>query len=130
MLLIFLFKLKITKAAIKGIMVKIKKKPDIPVFAEIPSICSANVAANLPANPVNTYQIPNKKANILAGASLLTYDNPTGDIDNSPIVCNKYARINQIMLTEAVSAPFGMASEPNANIPKPEANKVNPIANF
>lgn len=70
--LIFLLSDKINNAAAKGINVKIKKNPESPVLSEIPSICSAIVAANFPDSPVKTYQIPNKKASILPGASLLT----------------------------------------------------------
>ena len=128
--LIFLLSDKINSAAANGIIVKIKKKPTNPVLLEILSICSAITAANFPDNPVKTYQIPNKNANILAGANLLTYERPTGEIESSPIVCNKNAKMSQIILTDAVSAPLGIVKEPNANIPKPNAKSVNPIANF
>ncbi len=111
-------------------MVKIKKNPDKPILSAIPSEYSAIIDANLPDKPVNTYQIPNKKPNIRAGANLLTYDKPTGDTASSPMVCNKYANNNQIILTEAVFAPGGIDDAPIANIPKPAANKVKPPKNF
>ncbi len=53
-------------------MVKIRKKPEKPTLSAIPSEYSAMIEANFPASPVKTYQIPNKKPNILAGANLLT----------------------------------------------------------
>ncbi len=60
-------------------------------FAEL---CGSAIASmfspNLPAPfiPIATakYQTPNIKAIILAGTNLLTYDKPTGDMHNSPIV--------------------------------------------
>ena len=111
-------------------MVKIKKNPEKPDSFAILSEYSAIIDANFPDKPIKRYQIPNIKPNILAGANLLTYDSPTGEIANSPIVWNRNAKSNQIILTEAVCAPGGIDEAPITSIPNPIAKKVKPPKNF
>ena len=77
-----------------------------------------------------TNQIPNIIPTNFKGANLLTYERPTGETHSSPKVWNKYAKIKKIILTEAVFAPKGIPIEPKAKIPKPNPNKINPIANL
>lgn len=57
------------------------------------------IAANLFPIAIAKYHIPNMNAIIRAGTNLDTYDNPTGDKNNSPNVWNKYANTNQIIDT-------------------------------
>src|SRR5690606_30979893 len=73
------------------------------------------------------YHIPNMKAIIRAGTSLLTYESPSGERHSSPRVWNRYARISQIMLT---LAPSAMSLDPKASRPKPNPKRINPKLYF
>src|SRR5690554_5287565 len=75
-------------------------------------------------------QSPNKSPKNFFGESLETYDNPTGDRHNSPVVWKKYANINQIILTEAVAAPCGILLAPMDNTINPIPTSAKPIANL
>ena len=77
---------KITPATI-GIPANIKKKSENDELLCISSIFPDNSPANLFPSPDARNQIPNNTPNNLVGASLFTYDNPTGDKHSSPIVC-------------------------------------------
>ena len=125
-----LFRPNMTTPARNGTIVKIKKNPENPTLSAILSEYSAMIEASFPDNPMNKYQIPKMNPSILAGANLLTYDKPTGEMHNSPKVWNRYTKISQIILTEAVCAPGGIDNAPITNIPNPNARKVKPPKNF
>ena len=55
-------------------------------------------ANKLPKKLAINHTPMNKDIN-LAGANLVTIDKPTGDKQSSPMVQNKYTKINQITLT-------------------------------
>lgn len=72
-----------------GIKVKIKKKVPKEYCSEILSIMPPMVPAAFCPTAMAKYQTPNINPIILAGTNLLKYDKPTGEIHNSPMVCNK-----------------------------------------
>ena len=80
---------KINNPATVGTTVNIKKKVESEYCSVIFSICPPTTAANLLPIAIAKYHIPNIRAIILAGTSLDTYDNPTGDKHSSPRVWNR-----------------------------------------
>ena len=93
------------KVNVNRINVNNKKNVLMEYSEVIVSIIPPIEPAALLPSPIAIYQRPNIIPIFVAGTNLETYDNPTGDKLNSPKVCNKYAKINQIILTDAVCAP-------------------------
>ena len=72
-----------------GTKVKIKKKVVIEYCAVISSIIPPIDPAVLFPIAIAKYQTPNIIAIMRPGTNLLTYESPTGEINNSPIVWKK-----------------------------------------
>src|SRR5690606_8478414 len=56
--------------------------------------------------------------------------NPTGEIQSSALVTNRYTKIKYTILTEAVFAPGSIPLAPIAMVIIPTANKIIPMAYF
>ena len=78
----------ISTPAVAGTIVNIKKKVLKLYCRVIFSICPPTTAANLCPIATAKYHTPNIKAIIRPGTSFDTYESPTGDKHNSPIVLN------------------------------------------
>src|SRR5690554_5484644 len=113
-----------------GISVKIKKKVPKEYSSEILSIIPPIVFAAFCPTAIAKYQTPNIKPIIRAGTNLLRYESPNGERQSSPIVWNRYAKIKNIILTEAVLAPGGISDAPYDRIANPRPSKTNPIPYF
>src|SRR5690606_34545870 len=82
-----------------------------------------NTAATFCAIAIARYHMPNIKANIRAGTNLETYDNPTGDINNSPKVWNKYVNTKNAI---EILTPSEIPIAPKPRTRNPIATKINP----